>query len=56
MLRFAVGVVVGVFIAKPTNDLIQKHLTPPVRQKIKKVVNDLAVRLNDSIDSTEETK
>lgn len=57
MLRFALGVFVGVVVAKPANELIQKHLTPPVRERLKKAVNNLADRLNDTIDNTEaETK
>lgn len=55
-MRFTLGVVVGVFLAKPVHKLIDDHLTPPVRKKIKKVVNDLAKRLNDSIDKEEDNK
>ena len=49
MIRIAIGVVIGVFIAKPVNKLIDEHLTPPVRQKIKESVNKLAARLNETI-------
>jgi hypothetical protein len=53
MLKFIAGLVTGILVAKPANNLIQKHLTPPVREKLKNIVNEMAVRLNDSIDSTE---
>jgi hypothetical protein len=54
MVRFALGVVVGVFIAKPAKKLIDEHLTPPVRNKITTTITNLANRLNESIDTTEE--
>ena len=53
MVRFALGVVVGVFIAKPAKKLIDEHLTPPVRKRITTTVTNLANRLNETIDNPE---
>lgn len=55
MLRFALGVAVGIIISDPLLKLVNERLTPPVRRKITKNVTDLANRLNKKIEQ-ENTK
>lgn len=50
MLKFTLGLVTGVFVAKPIQNLINEHLTPSVRKRITKAVTNLADRLNNTIE------
>jgi hypothetical protein len=40
-MRFLAGVVVGIVIGRPVLTLVNEHLTPPVRRKIVKSLNDV---------------
>jgi hypothetical protein len=53
-MRFIAGVCVGIVIGKPVLDVVNKHLTPPVRKKIIQTVTTLADRINAWVLSQEQ--
>lgn len=52
MFRFLIGVAVGVMIAKPIASVTSDHLTPSLRKKFAKVVNEVADRLNEKLEES----
>lgn len=46
-MRFLLGVVVGVVIGRPVLNVVNEHLTPPVRRKIAYGVHRVANRLHN---------
>jgi hypothetical protein len=55
-MRFLAGVVVGIVIGRPILNVVNDHLTPPVRRKITEVVNNLAASLNARIEPEENNR
>lgn len=53
-MRFIAGVIVGIVIGRPAIEMVNDHLTPPVRRKITKAINGLAERLNARIEQEDE--
>lgn len=49
-MRFTAGVIVGVLIGRPVLAMINEHLSPPVKKKIAKTINNLANRLNATLE------
>lgn len=45
-MRFLAGLVVGVVIGRPVLNVVNDHLTPPVRRRIAKGVHRVANRLH----------
>lgn len=52
-MRFFAGMVVGVLIGRPVLNVVNEHLTPPVRRKIVKTVTGLADRINEWVETQE---
>jgi hypothetical protein len=52
-MRFLLGVVVGVVIGRPVLNVVNEHLTPPVRRKIIQGITSLSDRLNSYIENQE---
>lgn len=52
-MRFLAGVVVGIVIGRPVLNVVNEHLTPPVRRRIIKSVTGLADRVNNWVDTQE---
>jgi hypothetical protein len=53
VIKFALGVFVGIIVSDPLMKLVNEHLTPPVRRKITENVTNLANRLNKKIEETD---
>lgn len=53
-MRFFAGFIVGVIVGKPIVEMVNDHLTPPVRRQITNAINNLAERLNARIEQEDE--
>lgn len=47
MMRFLLGMVVGIVIARPILNVVNEHLTPPVREKIHDTTLRVYTRIGD---------
>lgn len=45
-MRFLAGVVVGIVIGRPVLNVVNEHLTPPVRRRIATGIHRVANRLH----------
>lgn len=53
-MRFLAGVVVGIVIGRPVLNVVNEHLTPPVRRKIVNTLNRVTKNLTEKIEQEDE--
>lgn len=52
-MRFLAGVVVGIVVGRPVLNVVNEHLTPPVRRKIAEGIYRLTDKLNNYVANSE---
>jgi large-conductance mechanosensitive channel len=50
MFKLAIGFVIGVAVGRPVLEMVNDHLTPPVRRRIAKTLNNITQRINENLE------